>query len=196
MISIKIGDEKMQKQLDDLIKRGVDMTQAMQRIAGIMADEVEENFAQEGRPKWKGLAKSTIKAREKKGNWPGMILQVRGQLAASIQSDADKLGAEVGTNKEYAAIHNFGGEIKIKGRKGIVRLRVDSKGNLLRQGTTGSLKNLSVFAASHHKRTKEVKFKMKKYSITMPKREFLKLSDRAQERIRDIVAAYAEGRAF
>ena len=56
----------------------------MKHIAGIMLDSVEENFEKEGRPdKWTSLAKPTIKQRIKKGYWPGRILQVRGELAAS-----------------------------------------------------------------------------------------------------------------
>ena len=45
----------------------------------------------------------------KKGYWPGRILQRRGELAASITSKYDENSAVVGTNKIYAAIHQFGG---------------------------------------------------------------------------------------
>jgi len=83
----------------------------MKNIAGFMADSVEENFKQEGRPEqWVELAESTIKQRKKKGYWPGKILQMRGELAASITSAYDETSAVVGTNKEYAAIHQFGGQ--------------------------------------------------------------------------------------
>lgn len=65
----------------------------------------------EGRPeKWTPLAKSTIKQRTKKGYWPGKILQIKGDLAASITSKYDDNSAVVGTNKVYAAIHQFGGD--------------------------------------------------------------------------------------
>lgn len=56
------------------------------------------------------LAKPTVKQRSKKGYWPGRILQVRGELAASITSKYDENSAVVGTNKAYAAIHQFGGD--------------------------------------------------------------------------------------
>ena len=75
-----------------------------------MMDSVEENFEKESRPdKWTPLAKPTIKQRTKKGYWPGRILQVRGDLAASITSKYDENSAVVGTNKVYAVIHQFGG---------------------------------------------------------------------------------------
>jgi len=89
----------------------------MQNIVGIMLDSVEENFEKEGRPdKWEKLAPSIIKQRTKKGYWPGRILQMRGELAASITSKYDKDSAIVGTNKVYAAIHQFGGDAG-RGRK-------------------------------------------------------------------------------
>lgn len=75
-----------------------------------MADAVEENFKQEGRPEWTKLKDSTIKLRTQKGYWPGKILQTRGELAASITSNYDESSAIVGTNKVYAAIHQFGGD--------------------------------------------------------------------------------------
>ncbi|MEW5819919.1 MAG: phage virion morphogenesis protein [Cyanobacteriota bacterium] len=75
-----------------------------------MMDSVEENFAQQGRPKWKGLAESTKKQRKKEGKWPGIILQKsQGGLAQSITSEYGDDYAIVGTNKVYAAIHQFGG---------------------------------------------------------------------------------------
>lgn len=86
-----------------------DLTPLMRSIAGIMADAVEENFAQEGRPKWLPLKPSTIKQRTRRGYWPGRILQQRGQLAASISAQSDATSAVVGTNLVYAAIHQLGG---------------------------------------------------------------------------------------
>lgn len=83
----------------------------MKNIAGILEDSVEENFAQQGRPKWQQLAKSTIEQRTKVNKWPGMILQMSSAgLASSITSYYDDNSAIVGTNKVYAAIHQFGGK--------------------------------------------------------------------------------------
>jgi len=97
--------------LQKLVSKTENLRPLMKNIAGIMMDSVEENFEKEGRPeKWQGIAKSTIKQRTKKGYWPGRILQVRGELAASITSKYDENSALVGTNKVYAAIHQFGGD--------------------------------------------------------------------------------------
>ena len=82
----------------------------MGNISLIMADAIEENFAKEGRPKpWQELAPSTIKQREKKGHWPGKILQQSGQLAAANIPDHDENSASVTNSKIYGPIQNFGG---------------------------------------------------------------------------------------
>ena len=76
-----------------------------------MADATEENFSQQGRPdKWQELAESTIKKRKKAGHWPGQILQVEGRLATSITTQYDNESAIIGSNLDYAAIHQLGGQ--------------------------------------------------------------------------------------
>ena len=77
----------------------------------------EANLAAEGRPKWQPLAASTIAQREKHGTWPGKILQVSsGGLAADISTEVGSTFVRVGSGKEYAAIHQLGGEAG-RGRK-------------------------------------------------------------------------------
>ena len=109
-IEIKVDDKEIQQLLKKLISKTANLRPLMKNITAIMMDSTEENFEKEGRPdKWTSLAKSTIKQRTKKGYWPGRILQVRGELAASITSKSDDNSAVVGTNKAYAAIHQLGG---------------------------------------------------------------------------------------
>lgn len=110
-ITIKVDDSRVKQALKRLADNAEDMGAAMGEIAGVMLDAVEENFEQEGRPEpWPDLADSTIEQREKKGYWPGKKLQRTGDLLDSVSSDHDENSAVVGTNKEYAAIHNFGGQ--------------------------------------------------------------------------------------
>jgi len=110
-IEIKINDKELNQILGKLFERTSNLRPLMKNVAGIMADAVEENFKQEGQPdKWEELKKATIKLRTKKGYWPGKILQMRGELAASITTAYDESSATVGSNKEYAAIHQFGGQ--------------------------------------------------------------------------------------
>jgi len=184
MIAIEFDDSKMQTAFKLLIARSIDLRPAMQAVAGVMAASVEENFAQEGRPKWPFLQPKTEKAREKKGRWPGKILQATGALASSIQSDAGKNYAQVGTNKEYAAIHQFGGEIERKESWGAVYLRTDRKGNLLRNG------NLAVFASRRHKNFQRRYYAQAAYVINMPARPFLGLEKNEEEKILKAIGSF------
>ena len=109
-IEIKVDNAELQRYLNKLTERTSDLRPLMRNIAGIMADSVESNFEPEGRPKWQDFLNGTIKQRKKKGYYPGKILQMRGELAASITSSYDEDSAMVGTNKVYAAIHQFGGD--------------------------------------------------------------------------------------
>ena len=59
------------------------------------------------------LAESTKKQRTKKRKWPGQILQVEGKLVASINTYYDNDSAVIGSNLEYAAIHQLGGQAGI-----------------------------------------------------------------------------------
>lgn len=111
MIELEIrGTEAAAALFGQLARRTSDTEPAMRQIAGVMKDSVEENFAQEGRPKWESLSRYTIRARVRKGTWPGKILTEFGQLAASINDRHTHDTAIVGTNVKYGATQQFGDE--------------------------------------------------------------------------------------
>lgn len=115
-IEIKFNNNEIENKLLDLAKRGENLRPLMKNITGIFAYSAEENFKTEGRPKWQDLADITKEKRKKKGHWPGQILQVEGKLAASISTYYDEDSAVIGSNLEYAAIHQLGGDAG-RGRK-------------------------------------------------------------------------------
>ena len=110
-IEIKIDNQEVTQKLLELARRGENLRPLMKNIAGIFAYSTEENFANEGRPdKWLDLSEKTKKQRRKTGHWPGQILQVSGQLASSINTYYDDESAIIGSNLDYAAIHQLGGQ--------------------------------------------------------------------------------------
>lgn len=110
-IEIEIDNKAVNEKLLELAHRGENLRPLMKNIAGIFAYSTEENFKEEGRPdKWTDLAESTKKQRTKKRKWPGQILQVEGKLAASINTFYDNDSAVIGSNLDYAAIHQLGGQ--------------------------------------------------------------------------------------
>ena len=132
-VSIIIDDSQVQAALQRLEHAGVDLSPAMRKIAGALHKATEDNFAAEGRPRWKPLSEVTKhmrlggkKAYKKNGELTAAaqrrqdggfrILQHTGDLAGNISTDYDSNQAVVGSNKVYAAIHQFGGEAG-RGRK-------------------------------------------------------------------------------
>lgn len=110
-IEIKLNNTEIEKKLLELANKTENLRPVMKNIAGILAYSTEENFKDEGRPdKWQDLAVSTKKQRAKKGHYPGQILQVTGQLASSVSTFYDDESAVIGSNLEYAAIHQVGGK--------------------------------------------------------------------------------------
>ena len=110
-IEIKIDNKEVESKLLDLAQKSENLRPLMKNIAGIFAYSTEENFKNEGRPdKWTELSESTIKQRTKNKQWPGMILQVSGQLASSVNTYYDNDSAVIGSNLDYAAIHQLGGQ--------------------------------------------------------------------------------------
>lgn len=132
-VSIIVDDSQLGAALRRLEHAGIDLAPAMRKIAQAMHKVTEDNFAAEGRPKWKPLSEVTKhrrlggkKAYKKNGALTAAaqrrqdagfrILQHTGQLASSISTDYDSTSAVVGSNLMYAAIHQFGG-MAGRGRK-------------------------------------------------------------------------------
>ncbi|MEY4427461.1 MAG: hypothetical protein RLZZ182_150 [Pseudomonadota bacterium] len=108
MIDIELPYRPVIQALRELADSLADRRELMGALAGVMHGAVEDNFAAGGRPQWVSLHPGTIAGRRKTGHWPGQILQRSGQLAASVTPYSDNDQAVVGTNKAYAAAHQFG----------------------------------------------------------------------------------------
>ncbi len=114
---IEVDDEAVNAVLQRLVELGADMTPVTRPISEDMMAAVEDRFADEASPEgpWADLAPSTKKAREKRGTWPGKILQESGQMLSRIVPFYSEDEAGVGTNylapggdAILAAIHHFG----------------------------------------------------------------------------------------
>ncbi|AZN69301.1 phage virion morphogenesis protein [Acinetobacter haemolyticus] len=106
-MQIIIDDSALQQKLQDAADKLADTTPLMQRLSMTLLNTTEENFNAEGRPKWAAL--NPEYAARRKG---GQMLQLSGQLAASITPFHGVDYAGVGSNKVYAAIHQFGGKTR------------------------------------------------------------------------------------
>lgn len=102
MIEIQIhGIDEIIQTLNRIVQKTENRKDLMADIAETMRLAVDRNFEDEGRPAWLGL---------KYPNKSGRILQGEsGDLRSEITVESNNDEAIVGSNKVYAAIHQFGG---------------------------------------------------------------------------------------
>ena len=113
MFQIDIDSQAVLSALARLQQATSNMSPAMANIAQALASESERQFQTETGPggSWPDLKDTTKMLRERMGKWPGEKLQLSaGGLAASVQTGHDSQSAWIGSNKPYAAMHQFGGK--------------------------------------------------------------------------------------
>jgi len=103
MIRIDVNVGEIQKRLNIFRQRLKDMSPMMREVADIMYDSTMENFKVGGRPEW---VKSQRAERDN-----GQTLVDTNALRSSVHKQYGSRYAVTGTNKVYAAIHQFGGSI-------------------------------------------------------------------------------------
>lgn len=112
--NIKIDQNELQEKLKNIIGRIGHAKPAMEIIAETVMTSIQQNFEAGGRPdNWPDLAASTKAARARRNKWPGKILVMLGAgggLMGSISYEAMNDKVVFSANKEYAAIHQFGGQ--------------------------------------------------------------------------------------
>ena len=123
-IDVNIDMSDLEAAMTRLREAAQDTTPIMRRCAGVLAGAAEDAFDDEADPvtgaRWQPLAASTAVARTAAGH-AGKILQLTGSRASSLERDFGRNYAVVGTNKEYAAAHQFGATTKphvIRARNG------------------------------------------------------------------------------
>jgi len=109
-IVAKVDSSEVDDLLDELKRRGSNLKPALRSIEQAILSGIEDIFEKEGDPKWKKLSKVTKRAKEKAGRDNTKILTFSGALATSIQQGGEIVGNNVyvGTNVEYAPYHQEG----------------------------------------------------------------------------------------
>ena len=179
MITIEIDDAAATQALGRAISLLGDTTPMMRKISEVMAEAVEDNFDREQTPDglpWEPLKPSTIKAREKRGYWPSKILQRRAELVRSIAREFGRDYAQVGTNKEYAAIHQFGGDIEIAARSQQLYFKQGKDGSIGQRFVRKSKSNFAQWGT------------IGAHTIHIPARPYLGLGPAARQAIADAAA--------
>ncbi|MCU8051454.1 phage virion morphogenesis protein [Shewanella sp. SM43] len=111
-VEIVLSDSPVLQVLGSLLDKLDDLSEPMNDIAAVLESATEGAFEAEADPvtgqAWASLSDAYLKANPKRQG--GKILQASaGGLAASVAADSGDFWAAIGSNKIYAAIHQFGG---------------------------------------------------------------------------------------
>lgn len=120
-IEIKIDEGEVLDYLEEYASKVKKLKPILRQVSHVMLEDIDENFETEGAnqgKKWKDWSDSWKERRKKLGRGKGRILQLEGELRESFTRKVDASSVVVGTNKDYAAIHNFGGKVKKRRAKG------------------------------------------------------------------------------
>lgn len=189
MLTVQIDDAKLKGMLQRLAQRMGNLSPVLEKAGAILRNDALDNFkaqrAPDGTP-WAPLKRATLAARRKgKGAGNAQILRDTGVLMNSIGSSGGygihqltPTSVTIGTRVPYAAIHQNGGTINFGARSIRVRLRKNKAGR-------------SVFAKDSHKRARTVwGTNTSGWSVRIPARPFIGLSDKARGQIVDTINRY------
>ena len=112
-IKLSAEDKETVRLLGGLVQQLSNLKPAMQDIGEIVRTSVERNFAARGRPAWKPSIRARLSG--------GETLSDTARLRRSFTVRATERSVAVGTNVEYAAVHQFGAK---KGSFGVVTASV------------------------------------------------------------------------
>lgn len=158
--------------LEEKVARADNVRPAMQVIAQDMLKEVQLNFRGEKTPdneKWKPSQRALRES--------GKTLSDTGRLKKSISGKFDGLSAAVGTNVEYAAIHQFGGTFEIRERSQYQSMSYNKK--------TGKL-----MMAKKSKSNIKFGITIRAHSVNIPDRKYLGINYVQRRRYERIISNY------
>ena len=168
-ITIKVTEKQVTAALERLATNLDDLSPAMREIANALLDHTEEAFRNEG-PGWPALAPGTVKRRGS----ANPILQVTGALARSITPESGPTFAAIATVVPYAAIHQFGGQIRQGAQSRATRFAAGEDGQLAKPNLRG--RGLKFARRDEPAIARFVA--RPEYTIDMPARPFLPIEDR------------------
>ena len=96
-----------------------DRMQLLGNIGEEVESQTQERFDDQKSPEgktWQSLAQKTLDYYREHGKGGGRLLEQEGMLRSSIEIQVDDWSVLVGATMAYAAIHQYGGEIRPKAR--------------------------------------------------------------------------------
>lgn len=114
MINFNINPDEFNKQLAKIAEESykkINFPRIYRGIGEVLQTSINFQMEDEGGyfgSKWSSLAPSTIQQRQRKGKWPGKIMQVTGRLKSSFTYNINGNNLTIGTNLDYAKYLHHG----------------------------------------------------------------------------------------
>jgi len=189
---IIVQSAEVDAKLGAIIDRLDDPAPLYRDIAELLLSSTRERFFTQTDPNgqgWAPLSQAYLKSAEKRGSaFPTAIGRLNGYLFGQLTAQSSSQRAEVGSNRIYAAMFQFGGTIFSGQRAGHVRLATDSTGKLIRNKRGGA-----VFAKKNSDDFVHRVFATGHYDAVMPGRPFLGISAEDEAGIAAAVEHYISG---
>lgn len=186
---IRVEDAELKAAFAQAIDAGADPRAMLSDIGAYLVTSSQRRFELETGPggvKWAPFARSTLR-RMPKRRQPPRLLRDKIRLFQSLIYLVEGATLLQGTNLEYAAIHQFGGEVKQAARTQTATFRLakegagrklDKDGNVIRVGSRLRFAKASTRAKTAHQKSFEVGAR----SFNVPARPYLGIdaADRAE----------------
>lgn len=120
-VRIVVNDAQLSQGLKALQDRMVNLRPFFADIGEILLNSTRQRFASETSPdgaKWTRLSPAYAKWKARKGR-SKTILQLNGYLFGSLSYQAGDDKVEVGSNRIYAGIHQFGSQVSSRSKANI-----------------------------------------------------------------------------
>ena len=196
-ITIEVDDAPIRAALNAFAERGGDLSAVMADLGAAMLTSTQQRFEAQAAPggeKWAPFAPSTLKRMPLRRRANPFLLRDKANLYSSIHADTGDAFAEVGSNLAYAAIHQFGGTVKIPEREQTATFIIVPKGAATtkdgrRVGSRLRFAKASTRSKTRHERT----FKAGGHSVTIPARPYLGIDDADRTEILAIIEDHFRG---
>lgn len=112
-ITLHSNHKDIEKGLKELAENAKNKRKILRELGHTVVNYIDETFETEGKHignKWVDWSDYYKKVRQKMGRGEGGILSREGELRESIDYSVNGDSVIIGTNKVYAAIHNFGSD--------------------------------------------------------------------------------------
>jgi len=196
-ITIEVDSQPVRQALGAVVAAGGDLLPLFDAIGAAMVTSTQNRFLAQAGPggvPWPKFAPATLK-RMPKRRQPPLLLRDTLRLYNSLTFEADDGSVQWGTNVIYAALHQFGGDVKHPERQASATFRFAEEGAATakdgrRVGSRLRFARANTRAKSRHTKS----FTVPEHSVRIPARPYLGVDQADEAEILATIADFLEQR--